>query len=229
METIVPLDWHRMFFGDSPPLIYVEILVRIAIIWIWTMVLLRWIGGRSISQLSLVEFLLVIALGSAVGDGLFYPDVPLLQAMLVIFAVIAIDKLLDQSIRHIRKAKQVIDGQPIEVLRDGVIQCSAAGIRQIGSLELMELLRLKGAENLGSLSHAYMEPSGQISLFGADPPRPGLPIVPPVELLSRAEELAGGGPRCCAGCGQLEPSAEQCPNCGEAHWMAARAAPRFDR
>lgn len=180
METVVPFDLQRMILGDQPPLFLAEILFRIAVIWPWTMLLLRWIGGRSISQLSLVEFLLVIALGSAVGDSLFYPDVPLVHAMLVIFVIIAIDKLVDQAIRLFRPAKGIFDGQPVEVLRDGVIHMSARGTRQIGNLELMELLRLKGVENLGSVRCAYMETSGALSVFAADPPRPGLRIVPPV-------------------------------------------------
>ena len=67
MDQITAFDWQRLFIGDEPPLFLLEIVFRIAVIWPWTMVLLRWIGGRSISQLSLVEFLLVIAPGSAVG------------------------------------------------------------------------------------------------------------------------------------------------------------------
>ena len=43
--------------------------------------MLRWIGSRTIAQLSTVEFLLVIALGSAVGDSMFYAEVPLLHAL----------------------------------------------------------------------------------------------------------------------------------------------------
>ena len=65
MDQITAFDWQRIFVGDEPPLFLLEIVFRIAVIWPWTMILLRWIGGRSISQLSLVEFLLVIALGSA--------------------------------------------------------------------------------------------------------------------------------------------------------------------
>lgn len=80
MDAITPFDWFRLFLGEDPPLFYLEIVFRILVIWIWTMVLLRWIGGRSISQLSVVEFLLVIALGSAVGDAMFYPEVPLAHA-----------------------------------------------------------------------------------------------------------------------------------------------------
>lgn len=72
-EPVVAFDLGRMLLGDDPPLFLAEILVRTLIIYGWTLLLLRWVGGRSIAQLSIIEFLLVIALGSAVGDALFYP------------------------------------------------------------------------------------------------------------------------------------------------------------
>ncbi len=223
MDTVIPLDLQRMFLGEDPPLFLLEILLRIAIIWPWTMLLLRWIGGRSISQLSLVEFLLVIALGSAVGDSLFYPEVPLLHAMLVILVIIVIDKLIDQAIRQVQGAKRIFDGRPVEVMRDGVLCASMAGARQIGSLELMELLRLKGVRNLGSVHRAFLEPSGQLSIFAADPPLTGLPIMPPIETLD--ESHPKDGKRCCRNCGQLDPTAEDCPNCMARKWdnLAVRA------
>lgn len=227
MDEITPFDLERMLIGSQSPLFLVEIIFRIAIIWPWTMLLLRWIGGRSIAQLSLVEFLLVIALGSAVGDSLFYPEVPLIHAMLVIFAIIGIDKLVDWLIRQMRGAKAIFDGQPIEVLRDGVIQCQNNGAQVIGSLELMEMLRLRGAQNLGALRLAYMEPSGQISVFPATPPRRGLPIVPPVECLDQS--IVPEGADCCTTCGMISDEIEQpCSNCGGTHWTAAEQAEAFE-
>ena len=46
------------------------------VIYAYSLLLIRWVGGRGIAQMSTVEFLLVIALGSAVGDAIFYPEVP---------------------------------------------------------------------------------------------------------------------------------------------------------
>ena len=95
MDDVVPFDWQRMLLGDAPTWFVLEVAFRVLVIWLWTALLLRWIGGRSIAQLSIVEFLLVIALGSAVGDAMFYPEVPLLHAMLVILLVVCFDKLID--------------------------------------------------------------------------------------------------------------------------------------
>lgn len=222
MDPITAFDWQRIFIGDAPPLFLLEIVFRIAIIWPWTMILLRWIGGRSVSQLSLVEFLLVIALGSAVGDSLFVPEVPLLHAMLAILVLVCLDKAVDLTIRRYRLAKSLIDGLPVEVVRDGTILTAGLLDMKIGSLELMELLRLKGVENLGSIRRAYLEPSGQISVFPADPPQPGLPIVPPVEFRTEG----GAGACCCGNCGLLA-DAGPCGNCGFEGRLPAEPAPRF--
>ncbi|WP_103336311.1 DUF421 domain-containing protein [Pseudotabrizicola formosa] len=210
-EPIVAFDWMRMFVGDQPALFYLEIVFRIAVIWLWTLALLRWIGGRSVAQLSLTEFLLVIALGSAVGDSLFYPDVPLFQAMLVVLCIVCLDKLVDWAIRRWKGAKAIIDGQPAEVLRDGRIITDGLNINRIGAYELMEMLRIKGVMNLASISHAYIEPSGQLSAFPAPNPGMGLAIVPPLQL---GVVPPGTDQNCCCGCGMLRHDFSPCPACG---------------
>jgi len=124
-----------MLIGDEPPLFLLEIVLRIAIIWPWTMMLLRWVGGRSLSQLSLVEFPSGYCLGVGCRDSMLAPDVPLLHAMLVILTVIVLDKVVNLAIRRFDTAKKVIDGRPTEVLRNGVILSAGLQSRQIGNLE----------------------------------------------------------------------------------------------
>lgn len=210
-QPVVAFDWMRMFLGDAPPLFLLEIVFRIFVIWLWTLILLRWIGGRSVAQLSLTEFLLVIALGSAVGDSLFYPDVPLLHAMLVVLGIVSLDKLVDVIIRRWSKAKAIIDGLPTEVLRHGQILTDGLSVNRIGGHELMEMLRLKGVTNLASVSHAYVEPSGQLSAFPSKSPGVGLAIVPPPQL---GTPPPSDGHNCCGDCGLLRDDPGDCPACG---------------
>jgi len=55
-----------MFVGAEGAVFYAEILFRRGFVYLYTLVMLRWIGGRSVAQLSLIEFPPVIASGSAV-------------------------------------------------------------------------------------------------------------------------------------------------------------------
>ncbi|PWV99840.1 uncharacterized membrane protein YcaP (DUF421 family) [Hoeflea marina] len=226
-EAVIPFDWVRMLVGDQDLWFMAEIVFRTIFIYIYTYALIRWIGGRSIAQLSLVEFLLVVALGSAVGDSLFYPDVPLLHAMLVITIIVFINKALDLLMLKSDTAQRVIDGVPIWVVHDGRLRIGTFTERGIGKSELFSLLRLKGIANLGEVREAYLEPNGQLSLFPAPKPMPGLPIVPPhglsAPVLARPDaEGALGGRLCCMSCGGLRTGAEMsCRYCGADDWTQA--------
>lgn len=220
-DPVVPFELTRMFLGDDPPLFYAEIVFRTLLIYGYTLALIRWIGGRSVSQLSMVDLLLVIALGSAVGDATFYPEVPLLQAMLVITVIVCLNKLIDNLIERYDTAKHIIDGRTIAVVRDGRIDRQGLVLRDLSALELKSLLRLKGVSNLGQVEYAFHESGGGLSVFPRETPVPGLPIVPPDDI-ERSAPLASAAPGaqvCCANCGALRTTAEvtettRCPECG---------------
>jgi uncharacterized membrane protein YcaP (DUF421 family) len=226
METIDALDWQRMLIGDESPLFLLEIVARTIIVYLYALLLLRWLGSRTIGQLSTVEFLLVIALGSAVGDAMFYPDVPLLHALLVVTVVVLANKGLDMLIARFKHAERAIDGVPEEVIRDGVICKSFLTSTTMGASELFQELRERGIEQLGQVACAYAEADGAITVFKLDgKPRPGLPIVPPWEIEKPRE--AAEGVLACMRCGAVTDRAGTCTHCGHDHFTAAREGTRF--
>ena len=226
MEAVEAFDLQRMLLGDEPPLFLLEIVVRTVIVYVYALLLLRWLGSRTIGQLSTVEFLLVIALGSAVGDAMFYPDVPLLHALLVVTVVVLANKGLDMLIARSKHAERTIDGEPEEVMRDGVICKEFLSSTSLGVSELFQQLREKGVEHLGQIAHAYIEADGRLSVFRnkADD-RPGLPIMPPWEL--QPPQQATEGTLACMQCGTLADHAQTCPHCGESRWAVAQVGDRY--
>lgn len=224
---VVPFELGRMILGDAPPLFLAEILLRVVVIYLFTLLLLRWIGGRSVAQMSIVEFLLVVALGSAVGDGMFYPDVPLLHALLVVFVVVCLSKGLDHLTLRFRRAKRALDGEPVQVVREGALVVAGLQARDMGPPELAAFLRLQGVRNLAEVRAAYLEPMGQLSVFchkGAVAEH-GLRIEPPPEILP-LRPARPDAPICCAYCGRLAPQpAPRCSACGRCDWVEAEASP----
>ncbi len=192
-EPVVAFDLGRMLFGDEPPLFLLEIAVRTVIIYGYTLLLIRWIGSRSIAQLSLVEFLLVIALGSAVGDAMFYPDVPLVHCMIVITLVVLLDKALSHAVARYPRLEDAIEGKSIELMRDGIINCAVLERINFGHDELFEQLRLKDVKQTGEVEAAYLETNGTISAFRQSRAkvRPGLSIEPPWDVREPREIRAG--------------------------------------
>ena len=219
-QAIDVFDWERMLLGDEPPLFLLEIAFRTAVIYVYALILLRWLGSRTIGQLSTIEFLLVIALGSAVGDAMFYPDVPLLHALLVITVVVIANKGLDSP-----SAERAIDGIPEEAIRDGVICRDFLDGESLSRNELFQQLREHGIEHLGEVAHAYIETDGALTVFKANESKPGLPIVPPWEIEAPTEvkpEQGGMGPLACKQCGTVADRGQiTCSHCNQDVWVRA--------
>ncbi len=165
MDPALPFDWHRIFLGDHAPLYLLEVVFRVAAIYLFAVFALRVMGARGNRSLSPFETIVIIALGSAVGDGMFYPDVPLVYAWLVTAVVVALDRILEVLQLRSRAVNRAIEGSPILLLRDGALVETALGAAGLRRDELMGLLREKEVADTGEVRYAFLEPSGDLGLL----------------------------------------------------------------
>lgn len=206
---IIPFDWQRLLIGEDPLGFYFEIMFRSLVMYVILLLLLRVLSKRAMTQLSILEFGIVIALGSAAGDPTFYKDIPLFQGILVlvtvIFVQVAYTWLLSKNVAF----ETAMEGVPVELVDEGCLVEGALDKARISQGELFELLRRQGVQQLGELRKVYMEQNGQLSLFLLPEPRPGLAFVPPWELEK---------PECYkAGSMLIEPKLLVCSGCGCPH------------
>jgi uncharacterized membrane protein YcaP (DUF421 family) len=215
--AVVPFDLQRLVFGDQSLLFGLEIVFRTIVVYIYALVLLRWLGSRTIGQLSTVELMLVIALGSAVGDAMFYPNVPLLHSLIVVTVVVLANKVLDVLIARSRLAERAIDGRAKELIVDGVFDDKFLTGVTLGVNEVFQQLRHQGIEHLGQVKFAYVEPSGEVTVFrkkGEVPP--GLPIVPAGRSNSRRGSMRT----------RTQMKSERSPACAAVRCTRSQAARR---
>lgn len=227
-KDITPFDWQRIWLGDAPPLFLLEILFRTGVMFAWLILLLRVIGKRGLAQLSPLELAIVIALGSAVGDPMFYPEVPMLHAMLVVLVVVLLQRLLAVLVVRSERVETFVEGVPIELARDGQLDAAGLARANLSREDLFERLRVAGVRQLGQVQRAYFEQDGNISVFQhAGQPPPGLPVVPPWDLTPPRALPPGAhaaGRLACLHCGTLAPGPAQpprCPHCGHDRWTPA--------
>src|SRR5687768_8186714 len=93
-EQIRVFDFQRIFLGDLPLEFALEVAFRTAFMFAFTVILVRLLGKRGMGQLSPFELVIIIALGSSVGDPMFYPDVPLFHAMVVVTVIVISQRAL---------------------------------------------------------------------------------------------------------------------------------------
>ena len=161
-------DISRILFGADETanlLFYAEIVLRTVVMYAYTIFLSRMVGQGGVGQIGPFEFVLVIAIGSAAGDPMFYPEVGLLQGILVITVVILLHRITTFVLHRHKRLETVLEGGPILVVKDGAIVEEKLGSGTLTERELMALLRIEGVRDTGELECALFEPNGRLSVF----------------------------------------------------------------
>lgn len=161
-------DLTRIFLGDAETanaLFFVEILFRTSVMYFYTIFLARMVGHDAIGQIGPFEFVLVIAVGSAAGDPMFYPEVGLLQGIAVITIVILLHRITGAILQRNKRLERAVEGDPLLIIENGALRQESLGSGSLTEREVMALLRLEGVRDVGEVEKAFFEPSGRMSVF----------------------------------------------------------------
>ena len=226
-DPVSPFDWQRMWLHDYPFTFLGEVALRTVFMFAVILTALTISGKREVRQLSVYELVLLIGLGSAAGDPMFYHDVPLASAVVVFTVVMLCYKFITRLSDRNATVRHKIEGVPVYVIEDGCILTRNFKDEDLGKDELFSDLRRAGIEQLGQIRVAILEPSGVVSLFRqpAEAVRPGLPILPKA-LDNHTEHIVRAGTYACKHCGQTQPMQPDqdttCPNCSNKTWVEAQ-------
>lgn len=226
-DPVQPFDWERMFIHDFPWSYLGEVAFRTLFMFVVLLAALTVSGKREVRQLSIYELVLVIGLGSAAGDPMFYHDVPLASAVVVFVVMMGCYKLATYISDRNKTVRNVLEGQPVYVIEDGCILTQNFSQEDLGLDELFSDLRVEGVEQLGQIRLAILEPNGQLSVFQfkESDVRPGLPILPN-ELKKYSDAVLKPGEYACCTCGNVQSFSTPvqqatCRRCEQTTWVKA--------
>lgn len=165
MDPVTHFDWHRIFLGDQPPLFLLEIVFRVVLIYLFAVLLMRVMGKRGAKHPTPFENVVIIALGSATGDSMFYPQIPITYACLVITVVVGLDRLMMAAQQRSQTVNTFVEGDPPLLVRHGYVVEGALSRSGLRRDELHGLLREQGVENTGEVRYAFFERTGSLGLF----------------------------------------------------------------
>lgn len=226
------IDWHRIFFSDHPYTFFIEILIRTPLMFLAVVILLRLTGKRGVQQLSIFEMVMIITLGSAAGDSMFYEDVGLFHALAVFLIILLAYRFIITLISRSEKAEKLLEGEPIYLLRDGKMCLNEIKGDEMGADEFFGELRGHNIEHLGQLRYVILEDTGKLSVFyfPEEEVRPGLPILPD-EYNQKASSIEHPGLYACARCGNTQTHKTSdfalCMLCKNKEWVMAIKSKRI--
>lgn len=223
-QTNELFDIDRLLIGEGLPYAFLlEVLVRSAIMFFVVLLVLRLSGKRGIKQLSIFELAILISLGSAAGDPMFYQEVGLLPAIVVFLVVITMYKLITRLTGKYEKIEELIEGKPVKLIQDGKIIYQSFIQESFAYDELFSQLRQDHVTHLGQVESAYLETSGDLSIYfyPKEKVRLGLPILPEIYDFP-CKEIHVDVKYACKHCGEIKPEEDTvCQICGKGEWLEA--------
>ncbi|RFP65216.1 DUF421 domain-containing protein [Hymenobacter lapidiphilus] len=231
---VIPFDWHRILWADNTTWVFLlEIAFRCGVMYLLILGALRVMGRRGVRQLSIFELSIILGLGSASGDAMLYDDTPLLPTVVVFGMVTGFYVLFNRLTEWYPGFSDWLEGETVLVIEEGVINQPNFNKLNLTLKDVFGELRQLQVEHLGQVRRAYVEATGEFSIyfFEDEAVLPGLPIWP--EQLQAAQPAATqAGPHACAKCGQVrelaQAAAARCANCHNDAWLPASTARRVD-
>jgi uncharacterized membrane protein YcaP (DUF421 family) len=220
------LSWGHLLFGEHDWVFAFEIIFRSIIMYIVILVGLRLTGKRGVRQLSIFELVVIIGLGSSAGDPMFYKDVGLVSAIIVFVVVIVAYRLTTYFTGKSKRFEELIEGKTVCLIENGKFSFQAFSKETLAEEEFFSELRNRGISQLGQVERAYLEISGEVSVFFyADKDvKAGLPILPH-EFANKHKTIPIDGLYSCIHCGHTEKMKEGvqpvCSVCNKKSWVKA--------
>lgn len=163
-----PFDWERILLGLSPPLYLLEVALKCVLVFVLLLVVMRMLGKRAQSKISPMQQMLLIALGSAAGDVLLYPDVPFAHATLILLGLALLTIVLEKLSVRFGAVRRRVEPRPQLLVDHGQVDRKALAGERTTLDELHAALRVAGARSLSQVEYAILEVDGEISVFLSD-------------------------------------------------------------
>jgi uncharacterized membrane protein YcaP (DUF421 family) len=145
-------------------------------IYLFLIVMIRLVGRRMLAQISAIDFVVMILLGSAVETAMVGASTSFRAGLVAASVLFVTDRCLGMVMVRSKRLRHLVAGGPILLVHSG--QFLRTRMRRLGFTEtdVMEALREHGIHDVAVVSLAVLEPDGRINVVRRAPPAPGIDL-----------------------------------------------------
>ena len=140
-------------------------LVRATVLYAVVIFLIRVMGKRQIGELQPAEFVVTMLVSEIASIPMQDNTIPILNSISALFVLVAYEVITSAVSLKSYKFRAFMQGHPILVIRDGVIDIKALKKMRMSVNDLMGALRQKDVFEISQVSYAIFETNGQISVL----------------------------------------------------------------
>lgn len=142
-----------------------EIVARVAIIYVVCVTLLRLIGRREMSQLSPMDLLTMLLVAQTVGPALVGDDTSVTGGLVAVASLFALAGLNSYLAFRSRRAERVLQGDPVLLIDRGEVRHEVMRRYTMTDDDLQTILHEHGLLHVRDVGRAYVEPDGTVTII----------------------------------------------------------------
>lgn len=141
------------------------LLIRTILIYVIVTAAVRLMGKRQVSDMQTSELVITLIISQIAALPLENAERPLLSSLVPIMMIAAIELLISLLMMKSRKARSLICGHPIVIIKDGKMIESQLRLLRISREDVYTLLREKDHPDESGIKYGVIEPNGTLSIL----------------------------------------------------------------
>lgn len=143
-------------------------VLRATAVYLILLVIMRIAGKRTLAQVTVFDFILLLIIGEATQQALLADDFSIVNAAIVIATLVLLDIALSMLKQRSKRLDRIIDDTPVVIVDHGKLLRDRMQRARIDEQEILVAAReLHGLERLEQIKFAVLERSGGISIVPA--------------------------------------------------------------
>ncbi len=164
---------------------------RTVFLYILILIILRIMGKREVGELGIIDVVVFVIMAEVAAFALDSPDKKLMHSIVPMLVLLVIQLVSSYFSLKSKKFRDIVDGEPTLIIRHGIILEQEMRKQRYNLDDLFQQLREQQVGSVHEVSFAYLEPSGNLSVFKHDDIQPVLSLISDGVIQSRHLELIG--------------------------------------
>nr|WP_243881145.1 DUF421 domain-containing protein [Rummeliibacillus suwonensis] len=153
------------------------------------LIIFKLMGKREVGELSVMDLVIFVLIADVASFAVDDPKRNLFESILPMIILLVIQVAISCISLKSKKIRDKIDGDPTTIIRDGVLFEQEMKKQRYNLDDLFQQLREQKIGSIQKIAYAFLEPSGNLSVFMKDSLPPILPLIVDGEIQKRHLQL----------------------------------------
>lgn len=153
------------------------IAFRTLLFYVLIVFVMRVMGKREVGELGIIDIVVFLIIAEVAAFALDSPEEKLIEAIVPIVVLVAIQLISSFISLKSKVFRDLVDGDPSTLIRDGEIIEEELRKQRYNLDDLFQQLREQKVGSVRDVSYAFLEPSGNLSVFIKGETQPALALV----------------------------------------------------